>query len=152
MIFCSLCRSVIFTVKLKDFYTFTFSYTFLSVGWDVKWCPVWRITTLLARQKRFHWISKKSRLESAARETSSKYWSTCSFFNSIPLWKRYLCFMLTMFVFLLICYDEIPENHLFDSEDIVYNSGRNRMIVRWWLTFFLYSVVKNKTGFPASTK
>ena len=38
----------------------------MSVGWDVKWCPVSRITTTLAR---------KSRLVRAARETLmySKY-------------------------------------------------------------------------------
>ena len=34
----------------------------VSVGWDVKWCPVSRITTPLARKRPFHWISMKSRL------------------------------------------------------------------------------------------
>ena len=58
--------------------------------------------------------------------------------------------MLTMFVFLLICYDEIPKNHLFDSDDIQFGQKPNdRSMVAY---FFLYSVVKNKTGFPASTK
>ena len=28
----------------------------MSVGWNVKWCPVSRITTLLARKRPFHWI------------------------------------------------------------------------------------------------
>ena len=36
------------------------SYVIMSVGWDVKWCPVSRITTTLAR---------KGRLVRAARET-----------------------------------------------------------------------------------
>ena len=29
----------------------------MSVGWDVKWCPVSRIKSPLARKKQFHWIS-----------------------------------------------------------------------------------------------
>ena len=37
-------------------------------GWDVKWCPVSRIRTLLARERPFHWISMKSRLLRAAWE------------------------------------------------------------------------------------
>ena len=41
----------------------------MSVGWDVKWCPVSRITTPLARKRPFHWISMKSRFVRAARET-----------------------------------------------------------------------------------
>ena len=40
----------------------------MSVGWDVKWCPVSRITIPLTRS--FHWIMMKSRLMRAARETS----------------------------------------------------------------------------------
>ena len=28
----------------------------MSVGWDVKWCPVSRITTPLARERPFHWV------------------------------------------------------------------------------------------------
>ena len=42
----------------------------MSVGWDVKWCPLSRITTPLARKRPFHWISMKSKLVRAARETS----------------------------------------------------------------------------------
>ena len=42
----------------------------MSVGWDVKWCPLSRITTPLARKRPIHWISMKSRLVRAARETS----------------------------------------------------------------------------------
>ena len=41
----------------------------MPVGWDVKRCPVSRITTPLARKRPLHWISKKSRLVRAARET-----------------------------------------------------------------------------------
>ena len=41
----------------------------MSVGWDVKWCPVSRITTPLARKRSFHWISMKSMLVRAARKT-----------------------------------------------------------------------------------
>ena len=42
----------------------------MSIGWDVKWWPVSRITTPLARKRSFHWISMKSRLVRAAKETS----------------------------------------------------------------------------------
>ena len=41
----------------------------MPVGWDVKRCPVSRITTPLARKRPLHWISTKSRLVRAARET-----------------------------------------------------------------------------------
>ena len=41
----------------------------MSVGLDVKWCPVSMITTPCARKRPFHWISLKSRLVRAARET-----------------------------------------------------------------------------------
>ena len=43
--------------------------TFMSVGWDVKWCHKSRITTPLARKRSFLWIPQKSRLVMAARET-----------------------------------------------------------------------------------
>ncbi|XP_022326531.2 uncharacterized protein LOC111126299 isoform X2 [Crassostrea virginica] len=39
----------------------------MSVGWDVKWCPVSRITTPLAHKRPFHWISMMSLLVRAAR-------------------------------------------------------------------------------------
>ena len=42
----------------------------MSVGWDVKWCSVSRITIPLARKRPFHWISMKSKLVRAARETN----------------------------------------------------------------------------------
>ena len=42
----------------------------MSVGWDVEWCPLSRITTLLARKRPFHWISMRSRLVRAARDSS----------------------------------------------------------------------------------
>ena len=44
----------------------------MSVGWDVKWYSVSRITnpSPLARKRLFHRISMKSRLVRAARETS----------------------------------------------------------------------------------
>ena len=52
------------------------SSSFCSVGWDVKWCPVSRITTPFARRRPFHWISIKSRLMRAAKETSKfQNWS-----------------------------------------------------------------------------
>ena len=41
----------------------------MSFEWDVKWCPVSRIITPLARKKPFHWISIKNRLIRAASET-----------------------------------------------------------------------------------
>ena len=66
VLFGNYCQSVIFATKFKDFYTF---YIFMSVGWDVKWCPVSRITTSLARKRLFHKISMKSRLVRAVRET-----------------------------------------------------------------------------------
>ena len=40
----------------------------MSVGWDVKWCPMSGITTPLARKRPFHWMT--SRLARAARKTS----------------------------------------------------------------------------------
>ena len=43
---------------------------FMSVRWDVKWCPVSRITRSMARKRPFHWISMKSRLVRAVRETN----------------------------------------------------------------------------------
>ena len=42
---------------------------FMSVGWDVKWCPVSKITPS-ALKRPFHWISMKCKLVRAARETS----------------------------------------------------------------------------------
>ena len=42
----------------------------MSIGFDVKWYPVSRITTPLARIRPFHLISMKSRLVRAVRETS----------------------------------------------------------------------------------
>ena len=36
-----------------DLYSYTI-FNFMSVGWDVKWCPVSRITTPLARKRPFH--------------------------------------------------------------------------------------------------
>ena len=42
----------------------------MSVGRDVKWCPVSRITTPLARKRPFPLILMKSRLVRAASETS----------------------------------------------------------------------------------
>ena len=42
----------------------------MSVRWDVKLFTVPRMTTPSARKRPFHWISKKSKLVRAARETS----------------------------------------------------------------------------------
>ena len=71
VIFCNFCRRVIFTTKFKDFYTFIsiifLSSSFMSVGWDVKWCPVSRITTTWHAKERF----TESKLVRAARETSN---------------------------------------------------------------------------------
>ena len=52
----------------------------MSVRWDVKWCPMSRITTPLALKRQFHWISMKSRLVRAARETS-KFQKLITFIN-----------------------------------------------------------------------
>ena len=43
----------------------------MTVGWDVKWCPVSRITTPFTHKRTFHWISMKCRLARAARENSN---------------------------------------------------------------------------------
>ena len=69
----------------------------MSVGWDVKWCPVSRITTPLARKRPFRWISLKSRLVRAARETS-KLQNRSYITNSrrrymaeiLPIWRKTL--------------------------------------------------------------
>ena len=53
----------------------------MSVGWDVKWCPLSRISTSLARKRPFHWISMKSGFVRAARETS-KFHKQSPFMNS----------------------------------------------------------------------
>ena len=42
---------------------------FMSVGWDVKWCPVPRITTPLDTQKTVSLDFDENRLVRAARET-----------------------------------------------------------------------------------
>ena len=42
----------------------------MQVKWDVKWCPVSKMTTPYARKEPFHLISKKSRLMRDARESS----------------------------------------------------------------------------------
>ena len=47
-----------------------FGVIFMSIGWDIKWCPVSRKANPLARKRPFHWISTKSRLVRAAMETS----------------------------------------------------------------------------------
>ena len=44
----------------------------MSVGWDVKWCPVSSITTPLARKRQFHWISIKTNYVRAASWETSK--------------------------------------------------------------------------------
>ena len=62
----------------------------MSVGWDVKWCPVSRITTSLVRKRPFHWISMKSRLVRAAMETS-KFQNWSHFTNSR---RRYMAEIL----------------------------------------------------------
>ena len=50
-----------------------------SVGWYVKWCHMSRITIPLARKRPFHWISSKSGLVRAARESSKfQNWSLIS--------------------------------------------------------------------------
>ena len=64
----------------QNFKIFTFSCSCLILLcpylWDVKYCPMSRITTPLARKRPFHWISMKSRLVRAARETSKfQNWS-----------------------------------------------------------------------------
>ena len=70
--------------------------TFMSVGWDVKWCSGSRITTLLARKTPFHWISMKSRLVRAAREIK---FHNSKFHNWLLLTdsrRRYLAEILPM--------------------------------------------------------
>ena len=42
----------------------------MSVGWEVQWYCVSRITNPLARKRPLHWISMNSRPVRAARETS----------------------------------------------------------------------------------
>ena len=54
MTFCSFYRSVIFTTTLLHF--IYLSNIFMSVGCNVKLCPVSRITTALARKRLFPWI------------------------------------------------------------------------------------------------
>ena len=54
----------------------------MSVGWDVKWCPLSKITNPFACLRPFHLILMKCRLVRAARETSKfhnwllKIWCT----------------------------------------------------------------------------
>ena len=47
-----------------------FDVQLVSVVWVVKWCPMSRITTPLARKRPFHGISMKNRISKVARETS----------------------------------------------------------------------------------
>ena len=65
------------------------SFAHMSVGWDVEWCPLSRITTLLARKRLLHWVSKKSRLVRAARETSEFLnWSLLTYSRPV-IWLKY---------------------------------------------------------------
>ena len=61
----------------------------MSFEWDVKWCPVSRIITPLARKRQFHWISIKNRLVRAASETSK-------FQNLSHLTNSRRCYMAEM--------------------------------------------------------
>ena len=61
----------------------------MSVGWDVKWCPVSRITTPLARLRPFHWISMKSRFVKAAMETSNFTNDHRSLIVTAVIWPKY---------------------------------------------------------------
>ena len=56
----------------------------MSVGWNVKWCPVSRIIATLTRIRPFPCISKKSRLVRASRETSKFH--NLSFTQQSPLY------------------------------------------------------------------
>ena len=48
----------------------------MAVRWDVKWCPVSRIKSPLARKRPFHWIPMKRKLVRAAMGTSKfQNWS-----------------------------------------------------------------------------
>ena len=60
-------NKVVGTGLLTNYYS---SSLFMSVGWDVKWCPVSMITTpmITYRKGLFSWLSKKSRLMRTARE------------------------------------------------------------------------------------
>ena len=66
-----------FFLRTEDVQNLLLFFTdFMSVWWDVKWCPISRITTPLARKRLFNWISMKSRLVRAVRETSNfQNWS-----------------------------------------------------------------------------
>ena len=57
----------------------------MSVGLDVKWCLVSMITTPCARKRPFHWISVKSRLVRAARETNDH----CLLIVAAVIWPKY---------------------------------------------------------------
>ena len=56
--------------KIREGYIIAAILWGMSVGWDVKWCPMTRVTNPLALKRPFHWISVKSRLVRDARETS----------------------------------------------------------------------------------
>ena len=45
-------------------------FIFMSVRWDVQWCPASKISTPLEHKRPFRWISIKRRLVRAAKETS----------------------------------------------------------------------------------
>ena len=98
MILWNFCRSVIFTTMFKDvlhvnIFSIFISYV-ISVWWDVKWCPVSRIATPLARKRAFHSILTKSRLVRAARKTSKfQNWSLLTngrrrnMAHILPIWR-----------------------------------------------------------------
>ena len=72
--------------NIENEYPVSKTFTCMSVGWDVKWCPVSRITSPLARKRPFHWISMKSRLVRSARE-SSKFQNWSQFTNIRRRWN-----------------------------------------------------------------
>lgn len=58
-------------LAILKFLCFVLPWSQMSVGWDVKWCPVSSITAPFARRSLFLQILKKSKVVKATRETST---------------------------------------------------------------------------------
>ena len=105
-------HQVIYIIMLIYFYIF-----FMSLGWDVKWCPVSKIT--------------QSRLLRAARKTSKFHWSRLLIAHTAlnPIQSIiYKCVYMFLWFFIIIL-----------GVGVFYILNSNR-----WVNWIIYSVYRKK--------